>query len=150
LVRVALLKRRRRKSVSKKNVPQESKEESPKEDSARAVKSDADEKPAAAVIARKATMAKTMQRVGDTTLVVDADDDIAEQKIARSKRTAVDKASDPPPETGTALVERVTRAVERELMQIETIVGGPPHEAPTAHRGGAPCPHIGIACPYAQ
>ena len=39
-------------------------------------------------------------------------------------RTPVERANDPPPATGIALVERVTRAVERELSQIEVIVGG--------------------------
>ena len=43
---------------------------------------------------------------------------------ARIKRTAVDRVNDPPPATGAALVERVTRSVERELSQIEVIVGG--------------------------
>ncbi len=43
---------------------------------------------------------------------------------ARIKRTAVDRLDDPPPATGMALIERVTQAVERELSQIEIIVGG--------------------------
>lgn len=43
---------------------------------------------------------------------------------ARIKRTAVDRVNEPPPATGMALVERVTQAVERELSQIEVIVGG--------------------------
>ena len=42
----------------------------------------------------------------------------------RIKRTAVDRLDDPPPATGMALIERVTQAVERELSQIEIIVGG--------------------------
>lgn len=42
----------------------------------------------------------------------------------RIKRTAVDRVNDPPPATGIALVERVTRSVERELSQIEVIIGG--------------------------
>jgi hypothetical protein len=46
------------------------------------------------------------------------------QPSARIKRTAVDRIDDPPPATGAALVERVTQAVERELSQIEVIVGG--------------------------
>jgi hypothetical protein len=81
------------KASPKKSVPRKSASQKSKEESARAVKPDADEKRAAAVVARKATMAKTMRRVGDTALVVDAHDDVAEQKIARHKRTAVDKAS---------------------------------------------------------
>ncbi|MFZ5733503.1 MAG: hypothetical protein ACOY4O_12265 [Pseudomonadota bacterium] len=40
------------------------------------------------------------------------------------RRTAVDRLDDPPPETGAALIARVSRAVERELNQIEIIVGG--------------------------
>jgi hypothetical protein len=51
---------------------------------------------------------------------------------ARIKRTAADRADDPPDATGIALVERVTRAVERELSQIEVIVGG--HHVNAARR----------------
>ena len=40
------------------------------------------------------------------------------------KRTAVDRLTDPPPAAGAALIERVSRAIERELTQIEVIVGG--------------------------
>ena len=36
----------------------------------------------------------------------------------------MDRLDDPPPATGTALIERVSRAIERELNQIEVIVGG--------------------------
>ncbi|HEY8333598.1 MAG TPA: hypothetical protein VIQ05_07365 [Tardiphaga sp.] len=82
------------------------------------------EKRDAAVLARKKTQDATLLRVDQTDVVIDEHDDVAQQKLARLRRTAVDKASDPPPATGIALVERVTRAVERELMQIETIVGG--------------------------
>lgn len=83
-------------------------------------------KRAAAVLARTTTLDKTMHRLGgdEPEPVISDDDVVAKQKIARLRRTAVDRANDPPPATGAALVERVTRAVERELMQIETIVGG--------------------------
>jgi hypothetical protein len=79
----------------------------------------------AAVLARK-TKKKTLHRLGgDEPAPVIADDDVvARQKIAKLRRTAVDRINDPPPTAGAALVERVSRAVERELMQIETIVGG--------------------------
>jgi hypothetical protein len=40
------------------------------------------------------------------------------------KRTAVDCANDPPPETGVALIDRVRRSIEREITRIEVIVGG--------------------------
>jgi hypothetical protein len=82
------------------------------------------EKRDAAVLARKQTQDATLLRVDETDVVIDAHDDVAQKKLARLRRTAVDKAADPPPAAGVALVERVTRAVERELMQIETIVGG--------------------------
>lgn len=49
--------------------------------------------------------------------------DVAEP-VPRVKRSATDRLNDPPPAIGIALVERVTRAVERELSQIEVIVGG--------------------------
>lgn len=39
-------------------------------------------------------------------------------------RTAVDRADDPPPASGVPLIDRVSRAVEREITQIEVIVGG--------------------------
>ena len=56
---------------------------------------------------------------------------IAKRQV-RGRRTAIDRADDPPPATGIALVERVTRAVERELSQIEVIVGG--HHVKPAQR----------------
>jgi hypothetical protein len=79
-----------------------------------------------AVLDARKTKETTLHRLGgDEPEPVIADDDVvARQKIARLRRTAVDKVNDPPPAAGVALVERVTRAVERELMQIETIVGG--------------------------
>jgi hypothetical protein len=42
----------------------------------------------------------------------------------RIKRTAVERIDDPPPASGALLLERVTRAIERELSLIEVIVGG--------------------------
>ncbi|HEU4804428.1 MAG TPA: hypothetical protein VFS91_01220 [Nitrobacter sp.] len=42
----------------------------------------------------------------------------------RVKRTAVERIDDPPPASGSLLIERVTRAIERELSLIEIIVGG--------------------------
>lgn len=61
---------------------------------------------------------------------VDAADDPANEltrppsSAAKRRRTAVDRVSDPPPATGGVLIERVSRAIERELNQIEAIVGG--------------------------
>jgi hypothetical protein len=101
----------------------------------------------AGVLKRKATIAANMQRRIDRTTRVDASDeagsalvdkanaawelaaervpqgDVAEP-VPRVKRSATERVDDPPPATGIALVERVTRAVERELSQIEVIVGG--------------------------
>lgn len=68
-------------------------------------------------------------------LRVAPEDEIAQRAVERikgratrgkspSRRTTVDRIDDPPPATGAALIERVSRAVERELMQIEVIVGG--------------------------
>lgn len=87
---------------------------------------------------RKATIAKTQRLVDATPLVIDDDDDVAKAKVAllreakarapdhqgRAKRSAVERANDPPPAAGQALIERVSRAIERELTQIEVIVGG--------------------------
>lgn len=85
---------------------------------------------------RKATIAKTQRLVDATPLVIDDGDDVAKAKVAllreakapdhqgRAKRSAVERANDPPPAAGQALIERVSRAIERELTQIEVIVGG--------------------------
>jgi len=62
----------------------------------------------ASVQARKDTMEKTLRR----------------DAVPVRKRTAVDRLTDPPPAAGAALIERVSRAIERELTQIEVIVGG--------------------------
>jgi hypothetical protein len=108
------------------------------------------------VLKRKATVAATRCGIDRTTRVDGGDEvgsalvdkanapwqlaaervaqgDVAEPvPSARVKRTAVDRLDDPPPATGIALVERVTRAVERELSQIEVIVGG--HHVNAARR----------------
>lgn len=90
------------------------------------------------VATRKATVAKTQRLVDETPLVIDDGDEVAKTKIAvlreakarapdhqgRAKRSAVERANDPPPAAGQALIERVSRAIERELTQIEVIVGG--------------------------
>lgn len=87
---------------------------------------------------RKATVAKTQRLVDEMPLVVDEGDEVAATKIAalreakarasdhrgRARRSAVERANDPPPAAGPALIERVSRAIERELTQIEVIVGG--------------------------
>jgi hypothetical protein len=97
---------------------------------------------------RKATLA-AIRRGVDRTTRVDASDEVGSALVdkanapwelaadripegnvaepapsARVKRSATERVDDPPPATGIALVERVTRAVERELSQIEVIVGG--------------------------
>jgi hypothetical protein len=94
-----------------------------------------------AVVARKATMATTLRRADETPVVVDEHDDAAkaglsrqragrtsarrkDEPSARLKRTGVERIDDPPPATGSVLIERVTRAIERELSLIEIIVGG--------------------------
>lgn len=41
-----------------------------------------------------------------------------------TQRSAVDRLDDPPPASGLLLIARVSRAIEHELAQIETIVGG--------------------------
>ena len=90
------------------------------------------------VATRKATVTRTQRLVDAAPLAVDDGDDIAKTKIAalreakanasdhggRAKRSAVERANDPPPAAGRALIERVSRAIERELTQIEVIVGG--------------------------
>ncbi|MBS0530127.1 MAG: hypothetical protein JSS22_12150 [Proteobacteria bacterium] len=99
-------------------------------------------KAAAAVAARKATMAASLLRVGkDDPVIADDNDEAAKAGLAkqrarrtsarrkdepspRIKRTAVERIDDPPPATGALLIERVTRAIERELSLIEVIVGG--------------------------
>jgi CRP-like cAMP-binding protein len=87
-------------------------------------------------------MATTTRHVGDDAPVaVDDHDEAAKAGVKRQrarkasarrkdepsprvKRTAVERLDDPPPATGPLLIERVTRAIERELSLIEVIVGG--------------------------
>jgi hypothetical protein len=82
----------------------------------------------AAVKKRKQTLAANRVDVGPEPVAVDPQDEPARAAIAKrqvlGRRTATQRVNDPPPATGIALVERVTRAVERELSQIEVIVGG--------------------------
>jgi hypothetical protein len=51
------------------------------------------------------------------------------------KRSAVDRLNDPPPLSGSELVDRVSRASEHELRQIEIIVAG--RRVPSAQRSEA-------------
>jgi hypothetical protein len=55
------------------------------------------------------------------------DEDVAEPRRGRgpcgSRRSAVDRLDDPPPQTGLLLIDRVQRAIEREISQIETVIG---------------------------
>ena len=82
----------------------------------------------AAVEKRKQTLATNRVDVGPEPVAVDPQDEAARAAIAkrqvRGRRSAVDRLTDPPPAIGFALVERVTSAVDRELSQIEVIVGG--------------------------
>jgi hypothetical protein len=78
--------------------------------------------PAAAIVARNATVAKTTKLVGDTPVVIEREDAAAWQSVERSNHAAVEAPGDA--ETGTALMARVTRAVERELVQIDAILAG--------------------------
>jgi len=106
---------------------------------------------ARAIAARMATIARTQHLVDAAPLEVDARDDVAKAKVAalreaktrasdhqgRARRSAVERANDPPAATGAALIERVSRAIERELTQIEVIVGGhyvPPRQRTEAER----------------
>jgi len=88
--------------------------------------------------AAKLTKSKTLicGDIGDA--VADPGDTVARAAIAakarspskkpRNKpskiRSAVDRLNDPPPATGLPLIDRVATAIERELTQIERIVGG--------------------------
>src|SRR4051812_46305407 len=80
----------------------------------------------AGILKRKATEAATRVDVGPEPVAVDPQDEAAVARINKwaGRRSAAERADDPPPAAGFALVERVTRAVERELSQIEVIVGG--------------------------
>jgi hypothetical protein len=96
----------------------------------------------AAVAARKKTVDATTRHEDVATLKVDPTDTAAIAIIARKRpatrptragrRSAVDRLTDPPPATGTVLIERVSRAIERELTRIEAIIGG--HHVNSAQR----------------
>jgi hypothetical protein len=113
------VKKAARKRVTKKSA---------KPKSARTLKREAAAKREAAIAKRKQTLATNRVDVGPEPVAVDPQDEAARAAIAkrqvRSRRSAVDRLTDPPPAIGLALVERVTSAVERELSQIEVIVGG--------------------------
>jgi hypothetical protein len=117
-----------KKSSVKKTTPKRAVKKSAKPKSARAIKQNLKAKRDAAIEKRRQTIAATKRTVGAEPVAVDPTDEVAHAAIAkrqwRGRRTAVDRAGDPPNATGIALVERVTRAVERELSQIEVIVGG--------------------------
>jgi hypothetical protein len=114
-----------KKSSIKKAASKRASKKSAKPKSPRALKRAAAAKRDAAVEKRKQTKAATNVVVGPEPIAVDPSDEIAVAAIAkRQVRTATERVGDPPPATGIALVERVTRAVERELSQIEVIVGG--------------------------
>jgi hypothetical protein len=117
-----------KKPSAKKATPKRVVKKSAKPKSLSALKREAAAKREAAVEKRKQTRAATSKVVGPEPIAVDPADDMARAAIAkrqvRGKRSATERADDPPPATGIALVERVTRAVERELSQIEVIVGG--------------------------
>jgi hypothetical protein len=113
-----------KKSPAKKAVRKRTARKSAKPKSRRALKRKRD----AAVQKRKQTLATNRVDVGPEPVAVDPQDEAARAAIARrqvrGRRSAVDRLTDPPRAIGLALVERVTSAVERELSQIEVIVGG--------------------------
>jgi hypothetical protein len=146
-------------SRAKKSVPKKARVKKPAKPKTPTVKQAYKKRSAnvrAGVSKRKATLAAT-RRGTDRTTRVDASDEVgialvdkanaawelAAERVpagdvaepapsARVKRSATERTDDPPPATGIALVERVTRAVERELSQIEVIVGG--HHVKAAQR----------------
>jgi hypothetical protein len=113
---------------AKKAVRKRAAKKSAKRKSPRALKREAAAKRDAAVKKRKRTLATNRVDVGPEPVAVDPQDEAARAAIAkrqvRGRRSAVHRLTDPPPAIGLALVERVTSAVERELSQIEVIVGG--------------------------
>ena len=113
-----------KKSPAKKAAPKRVAKKSAKPKSRRALKRKRD----AAVEKRKQTLATNRVDVGPEPVAIDPQDEAARAAIAkrqvRGRRSGVDRLTDPPPAIGLALVERVTSAVERELSQIEVIVGG--------------------------
>jgi len=121
-------KKASKKSLTKKSAPKRVMKKPAKPKSLRTKKQKEAAKRAAAVERRKQTKAVTNRTVGAEPIAVDPADEAARAAIdkrqVRGRRTAVHRLNDPPPAVGIALVERVTRAVERELSQIEVIVGG--------------------------
>jgi hypothetical protein len=117
-----------KKSPAKKATRKRAAKKSAKPKSPRALKREAAAKRDAAVEKRKQTLATNRVDVGPEPVAVDPQDEAARAAIAKrqvlGRRSANERTGDPPPASGIALVERVTRAVERELSQIEVIVGG--------------------------
>ncbi|MEA2822020.1 MAG: hypothetical protein QOJ86_4024 [Bradyrhizobium sp.] len=113
-----------KKSPAKKSARKRVVKKSAKTKSRRALKRERD----TAIEKRRQTRAATNVMVGPEPIAVDPGDAVARAAIAkrqvRGRRSAVHRLNDPPPAIGIALVERVTSAVERELSQIEVIVGG--------------------------
>ncbi|MBI5130401.1 MAG: hypothetical protein HZA66_13240 [Rhodopseudomonas palustris] len=82
----------------------------------------------------KATVAETVEEpaVAQTAPILDiTDHDDGESPSTPRRRgpsgvtrTAVDRCNDPPPLSGLPLIDRVGQAAEREILQIEVIVGG--------------------------
>jgi hypothetical protein len=113
-----------KKPPAKKSARKRIAKKSAKTKSRRALKRERD----AAIEKRRQTRAATNVMVGPEPIAVDPGDAVARSAIAkrqvRGRRSAADRLNDPAPAIGIALVERVTNAVERELSQIEVIVGG--------------------------
>ena len=123
-----IVKKVRVKKPAGKAAPRRAVKKPAKPKSPRTLKQKLKAKRDAAVEARKKTKAATNVMVGPEPVAVDSTDEVARAAIDKrqvlGRRTAVQRAADPPPAAGVALIERVTRAVERELSQIEVIVGG--------------------------
>jgi hypothetical protein len=149
-------KRSVKKPPAKKSAPRRAVNEPAKPKSAKQAHKRKSARVRAGVKKRKATLAASRCDIDRTTRVDASDEvgialvdkanapweraadrvpqgDIAEPvPSAHVKRSATERVDGPPPATGIALVERVTRAVERELSQIEVIVGG--HHVKPAQR----------------
>jgi hypothetical protein len=84
--------------------------------------------------ARKARSASRKVTAQAVTAIADEDDEAAQDAIAfareqsealvNRKRSPLERLDDPPPAPLPILLTRVSRAIERELTQIEVIVGG--------------------------